>query len=236
VKAGDSWPGLAKQYWKDPELGEALALFSGHAASQAPPAGETLHVPGLVRHRLQQGETLASLSRQYFDDVAYMEPLVTLNRLENPRRMSIGTPVLIPVRHVPSEPDTSEPRASKTVVPADDAPSQAEAAASRTPAGVAAGPPRARTEELLDAVNAYLDGDFESALGRLEQLRQPLLEQGSAIDRTLLLKHLIFIYVAYDRTSDACDAYAALQEVDTPMSWDPDLVSPRVLHVIESCR
>ena len=51
----------------------------------------------------------------------------------------------------------------------------------------------------------------------------------------LLLRHLLYVYVAFERRDDACVMYQALLAVDEEPEWDPDLVSPRILDTIRAC-
>ncbi len=245
VVPGQSWEDLARRYWGDPDLGAYLALFSGHPASEPPPVGDEILIPALARYRLQPGDTLARLARVFLRDVAFAQPLAGLNRFENPRRLGVGTPVLVPVRNPalpqPGSDDavrgTSDPVATPGVSENDarhDASVEVPGTASNTPP-VGAAASSEHTERLLQAVNLYLDGDFEVALERLEALRQPVLESGSQLDRALLLRHLIYVYVAFDRGDDACVMHDALLAVEDEPEWNPDLVSPRILQAIRGC-
>jgi len=72
----------------------------------APPPGPAAAPPmsGEVRYVVQPGDTLFSLAARYFRRPADYRTVQTLNRVANPYRLSIGTPLRIPRRLLRSEP------------------------------------------------------------------------------------------------------------------------------------
>jgi LysM repeat protein len=233
VKAGESWSKLAKTHWGNGALGPVLALFAGHPDQSRPPVGKKLVVPALVRYRIRAGESLAKLARRFYGDVDYAEPLAQLNRPLDPRRLAVGTPVRLPLLAL-ARSSEREPEPEPPADPPPSAPPAAPEPAAR--ADVAAAPPAPSFEiELRQALNAYLDGDYAGARQQLEALRAPVLAQGSPAERSTLLRHLVFAYVAFDQTAHACAAHAALREVEPELRWDPDATSPKVLEVLDTC-
>jgi hypothetical protein len=243
VQGGDTWPDLAARFWGGRDRAAYLALFSGQRASEPPPVGQQIWIPALARYRLRRGETLAHLSRTFLHDVAFASALAGLNRFENPRRLRIGTPVLVPVRarvrgltQAPAAPEADDAEAPKPA-PLDDARQEISPASMTQPDLPSVASPAAseHTDPILEAVNRYLDGDFSGALERFERLRAPVLESGTELDRSILLRHLIYVYVAFDRYDDACVMNDALNDVEERPEWDPDLVSPRILAALRAC-
>jgi hypothetical protein len=232
VSRGESWNDLAARYWDEAALGPALARWCGVESGAAPAPGQTLTIPALVRHRLAPGETLVSLARRFYRDPAKASELARLNRVRDPRRLHAGKLLRIPLlASISPQPDASD--AAMTLA-SEDAP---RVAAASSEADVASGSAE-RTEisaELSGAINAYLDGSFEDALSRLEAQRAGVLASGSDHERSLLLRYLVFSYVAFDRADAACDSFAALRDIAGGSELDPDLVSPKVRETLSHC-
>jgi hypothetical protein len=229
VRKGDSWSELARLYWGDASLSEELIHFTSPKQKQLQ-AGRTLRIPLLDEHVIKRGETLLSISRAYHqgDAYAHARMLERINRIRNARSLSVGQRIRVPV---------FKP-ATEVGLPAVSSLSTPKSKPVSTPAPRAR-PPK-RQESLADglrfAVNAYVDGSYDTALERLERLRTPVLAKGSAEERTTLLRTLVFLYVAYDRQPEACLAYRGLREVSPEQSWDRDLVSPKVLGALRRCQ
>jgi LysM repeat protein len=223
VARGESWDDLAARYWGDASLGQELARWCG-AKGGAPESDGVVVVPALVSHRIAPGETLVALARRFYRDPTRAEELGRLNQVKDPRQLHSGRQLRIPL----------------LATVAIDAPAEPVGSASET-ADVASrpAPPIPRPEfsaDLMAAVNAYLDGDFEDALARLERERSRVLAEGSEQERTQLLRYLIFSYVAFDRDDAACDAFAALRKLaDGSDMSDPELVSPKIQSVLGGC-
>lgn len=237
VARGESWNDLAARYWSEASSGQALARWCGSDGATAPVKGQVLTVPALVRHRIQPGETLVALSRRYYRDPEKASDLARLNRIADPRRLHAGAVVRLPffasVR--PEQAANAAARAAPSTAPP---PPPKAAAAPTNRKDVAAGPARredALSADLSSAVNAYLDGSFEQALARLEEQRPRVLASGSREQQGLLLRYLIFSYVAFDRNDSACDAFAALRKRGADDALDPELVSPKIRSVLDQC-
>jgi LysM repeat protein len=222
VERAESWNDLAARYWGDASLGRALARWCGAEGGVAPRSGEVLTIPALTTHRLAPGETLVGLARRFYRDPARAEELGRLNQVKDPRQLHSGRQLRIPLL--------------ATVIL--DAPAKPVISASESPdvASRPAPPGQDFSTDLMAAVNAYLDGDFEGALARLERERSRVLASGSDQERGQLLRYLIYSYVAFDRDDAACDAFAALQEIRTrPDMRNAELVSPKIQEVLARC-
>ena len=233
VARGESWSDLAARYWGDAALGRSLARWCGSEGDSEPGAGTVLTIPALVRHRLAPGETLIGLARRFYRDPDRAQDLGRLNRVDEPRRLHAGRelriPLLASVRDAPVQAGSPASRdRSIASEPPPPGPSASE---------VASGP-ALQTElfpGLMAAVNAYLDGSFEDALIRLEAQRSRVLAAGSDNERGLLLRYLMYSYVAFERNDAACDAFAALREIADPPDLDPEIVSPKIREVLRHC-
>lgn len=241
VARGESWNDLAARYWGEASSGQALARWCGSDGATSPTQGQVLTIPALVKHRLEPGETLVALARAFYRDPEKAGDIGRLNRIDDPKRLRAGTALRLPffaiVRPELASRAASKP-ASSPSAPASAAASSASSRASSPPEDVAAAPMRrddALSMDLSGAVNAYLDGNFEDALARLEAQRVRVLASGSQDQRGLLLRYLIFSYVAFDRNDAACDAFAALRKSGDDAALDPELVSPKIRGVLGQC-
>ncbi|MFQ5512894.1 MAG: LysM domain-containing protein [Myxococcota bacterium] len=223
VTEGETWSGLADRYWSDASLHRSLAeLVAGDP--QAPPRkGETLVIPALAPYPLGPGETLAAVSRRIFGDSAHAELLARLNGVSDPRRLQVGT-----ILHVPVWPPADAGKSPATLPDVAASPPQEAGTGRGTQAP-------SLSSQLRHAVNAYLDGSYQAALKKLEALRPTILEKGRRAEQTLLLRHLVFVYAAFDRREEACKSYGKLKEIDPELHWSRDEVSPKILGLLESC-
>ncbi len=210
---------LADRYWGDARLGPGLAHFAAVDEAHTLPVGEVLSVPFLVDHEVRRSETLVRVSRAYYGTPRHAAALASLNGIGEPDRLRVGRRIRVPV----FEPRSAAPLADAPVL---------QPAAPRRAAPKARGP---HARELRQAVNTLLDGGFDAALTRLEELRAGVLAQDTRDERLLLLRALVFAYVAFERQADACNAYRAFRELDPDTDWDPELVSPRILDAVADC-
>jgi hypothetical protein len=223
VGAGDSWSSLAKEHWGDARLARDLArLVSGDADAKLP-VGATIQLPVFVEERLGRGDTLAALSRRHYSTSARADLLLRVNGIRNARRLQVGAKIRVPV--VLSEAGL---QAEQPLGPP--APRQPDVAA---PAAAAAGGPF--EVPLRDAIHAYLEGSYDRALEELEELRPGVLANGSRQDQELLLSHLVYLYVAFDRPDRACETFSGLRRLDREIRFDEDLVSPKIRRLVERC-
>jgi hypothetical protein len=112
------------------------------------------------------------------------------------------------------------------------------------PPAVSAGPPdvaprRATSAEqsqaLVDAIEAYYQGEFEEAREALEALRPDLMETGTEPQRRVLFEHLLRVHVAFDDTALACESWAELSRFGNDASFDPERLSPKIREISSNC-
>jgi nucleoid-associated protein YgaU len=239
VTRGESWEDLAARYWDDAALGPVLAAWLGAGSGPAPAPGSSVEIPALFTYRLKPGETLVGLARRHYRDVSRAQLLARLNALRDPDRVPAGRKLRVPiaarlladdalVQNASATPVQSVAAKSGVMTPSQPGPDVASRPGPRsTPDPVSAA--------LMTAINAYLDGSFETALEQLEAQRSRVLAEGSPEERKVLLQYLIFSYVAFDRDDAACDAYAALRKVERPPRLSPELVSPKIRDALATC-
>jgi hypothetical protein len=97
-------------------------------------------------------------------------------------------------------------------------------------------PPQPRfTDELRTLSRTLADGEFETALALLDDLRDPLATEGSDAERAELWKLTAFLHVAYDEQVEACEAFRAFSALPGPHDLEPDLVSPKIRTTLARC-
>lgn len=219
VKKGDTWSILSQKYLGRASVYAEVAALNGLSAKQPLQVGNRIVFPAPVPHRLESGDTLTVLAERFYGDVNLSHVLQGFNGIEDPRRLSVGQMLEIPLvslqlRGTEVKLPTSAPRETKT----------------RTVAGL-----RSFKTELRAAERAFYDGEYASARKQLESLRGPVGSRGSRADQAKLWRLLAFVYVAYDTPGETCTAYRSLIELSPKVRLDPDLVSPRIRNALARC-
>jgi hypothetical protein len=146
------------------------------------------------------------------------------NAIDDPRRLSVGQTVEIPLvvfrasRKAASEPAPA-PVATAPSIP--------------TPAPVP--PPRRFTSELRSVALALARGEFDDAADKLGAVRDDVTESGTPAEQVELWRLLAMVSVARNDGERACQAYAALIDLQADWVPDPDLVSPKVRDALARC-
>ena len=159
-------------------------------------------------------ETLGMLAERYYGDSRRSDLLRSYNQIDDPRRLSVGEKIEIPLILPLSETPPPDP-----------------------PAAPEPAPPARRFEgQLRTARGAFHAGSFEDALETLAPLIQPIEHEGTSLDRTELWALLAFVYVAFDRNEEACTAYGLAVSASSQSPLDPVLVSPKIRKALANCR
>jgi len=243
VRPGDSWSRLAQAH-----LGRAAAYPALIALNGLPPeaplqVGASVVMPIVLRHRLERGESLSLLAERYHGDPESSRLLQLVNGIEDPRTLSVGQTLRIPLVSLrlreelraatAPEPPEKERVAAEPPPP----PAEPEPAATPEPEPVAAPEPTHdfRTE-ILAASKAYDHGDFARARRLLETLRPRVAEHGSESDLTGVLRLLAYVYIAFDLPGEACAAYRSIPGPPAGAAdLAPDGVSPKIRGTLAGC-
>lgn len=222
IEPGDSWSAIAERYLDRVSAYSTLASLNGIPVEAPLRVGERITIPAIFRHRLERGETLATLAERFYGDPARATVLQEFNTIDDPRRLAVGAIVEIPVVDLPLvEPEALEVTAAVLpIVSAEPVPE----------------PPSRFMAEIEAAESTFEDGDYALARNRLEGLRGAVREEGNDAENSDLLRLLTFVYVAYDLHAAACDAWEELVELDSTPRLDPDRVSPKILEAVSRCR
>jgi LysM repeat protein len=223
VKSGDSLSVLARRYLGRPSAYRAVARLNGMAPDSPLRVGQSIVMPVVFSHALRRGETLGALADLNYGDHELGDMLQEFNGIEDPRRLSVGQTVLIPVVGLRLR-DESPPEVMERTV--------ADRPGSEEPVS----PPEPRFEaELTTARRDFERGDYDGARERLEAMRKVVGETGTEMDRAEFARLLAFVYIAFDRTDDACVALRVAGSADPLSGLDPDLISPKILDSLAAC-
>jgi len=241
VKRGDTWSSLAQKYLGRASAYAEVAALNGLPAKQPLQVGNRIVFPALVPHRLERGDTLTVLAERFYGDADFSHVLQGFNGIEDPRQLSVGELLKIPLvslqlRGTEVKLPTSareaktRPRASKT------SGSKVPPASPRKAATQASDKRPLFKPELRAAEKAFNNGEYARAREQLESLKDRVGAKGSKTDKAELWRLLTFVYVAYDIPEEACTAYRSLVESSPKVRLDPDLVSPRIRNTLSRCK
>ena len=218
VRAGDTWSALARRYLGRADGWPAVAVLNGLSPEAPLRVGQRLVFPVVRDHALRPGETLAVLAQRFYGDTKRSSVLRRFNAIDDPRRLSVGQTVEIPlvVFRVPRKSDPTP--APVAAVP---------------PAPVP--PPRRFTDELRSVKLALAQGEFDTAADQLETVRDDVARAGMPAEQVELWRLLALVSVARNDDERACQAYDALIDVHADWTPDPDLVSPKVRDAFARC-
>jgi len=249
VKSGDAWSVLAQRYLGRPDGWPSVAALNDLPAEAPLRVGTTLFFPVVLDHALRRGESLAALAERYYGDPKKGALLAEFNRIDDPRRLSVGQQVEIPLitprlragARRPSSDSAAATKVAKTVAEPRIAPPEPAAVVAQVPASVpekkpAPEPPRPRfTAPLAAAKRALEQGEFEKAREGLEALRDAVNAEGLDHERAELWRLLATVYVAFDLPAKTCAAYQALTRIEERPSFDGAATSPKVRQAIAGC-
>ena len=185
--------------------------------------GTEIVFPVVLEHALARGESLAILAKRYYGDNARADILQRFNAIDDPRRLSVGETVEIPLvsfRAV-DEPSAS-PRTAKSPPPS--SPEEPE-------------PPKALPfREPLDRVaDALAEGRYDRARESLEPLLDRVLSEGDRNAKARIWEMVAVVHIAYDDYDRACDAYRELAALSAEPDLDADRVSPKIRDAYREC-
>jgi len=238
ARPGDTWSGLAKRHLGRSGAAPAVVALNGYAADKPLLVGSRVVIPVVLRHTLARGESLSSLAQRFYGDRNAAAMLQSFGRIDDVKRLAVGTPVEIPlVAFVRAEkpPAVAAPPPAPPPVLAKPEEQESVSAEAAVPAPV---PPveERRFEGPLDAAGRnFADGEYDRARETLEGLRERVGGEGSEWDRREWSRLLAFAYIALDRDDEACAAYRSGSPPAGPTTFDPDSISPRIRAVLSKC-
>ena len=232
VRPGDTGSVLAKRYLGRPSAWPSIARLNGVSSSEPLRIGQELVIPVALAHTLKRGETLGELASELYGASSLGRVIADYNRIKDPRRLSVGTRLEIPLVAFRLARPLSSARAKRVAKPR----TAVSTADKKTTAAHPAQRPARRFEsQIAEARDHYQTGRFEDARRTLERISKRIDRKGTAADRSELWALLAFVYVAFDQEKAACEAYARTLLGETKSTLDPDLVSPKIRRLLARC-
>jgi LysM repeat protein len=271
IKAGDAWSAIAQKYLGRPAAYPTIARLNGLAPGQPLQVGARILIPAVIPYQLQRGESLSLLADRFYGDHERSGILQQFNGIDDPRRLSPGQALQIPVvslvllkdrRSAPTTAESSTTEKQKVAIkkpaPAKTAPepvmgtasAKASKAVPTAPSVVAPNPAAATTaasaaklskpehrftRQLSAAERASRNGDYAGARASLEALETRIAAEGTSHDKAEFWRQLTFVYVAFELNDETCTAFSRFRKSAPDMSFDPDVVSPKILRAVSAC-
>ncbi len=243
VQRGDSWSGIAKRYLGRVSAYPALASLNGRSAQEPLHPGDELLIPVVAVRQLSRGETLGSLAELFYDDPSLAGALASFNSIEDPRRLSVGQRIEIPImklRAIDRDLPTEGPAPVLPIDPASDTKHAASRELERQHGSLESQPDETTVprfaEDLRTASTAYAAGDYAASRKLLETIRPEVDTHGTTAEQRRLHRLLTFVYVAFELPDETCASYRSLSEQSgAEVTWDPDLVSPKIREWASRC-
>jgi hypothetical protein len=238
LRSGESLATLARRFYGGPDLALELAELNRPLDPRRLAVGTPVRVALLAVAHPPAGAPAAQDAADPSSPAASppappAPPAPAASAARSPERLP-ATAVPVPPAAAAPPPGDSPPALPARAGPPSAA-LHARGDAPGAPVDVAAARAGSLEAPLREAVNRYLDGDYAEARAQLESLRAPVLAQGSRAQRGVLLRHLLYTYVAFDQAAAACSAHGALRDLEPELRWDPDATSPKILRAIDTC-
>ncbi len=227
VKRGDSWSALSHRYLKGVSNYAVVAELNGMLPEKPLQPGDEIVFPVFLEHRLEPGETLGALAERYYGQPSRGRLLQESNLLDNPRRLSVGETVQIPLLDFRLTAPVEKAKTVETVQLEEPVPEPEP----RQPAE----PPVRFAGDLRNARELFQAGEFEKSRDLLESIREDVAHESPAAERAEHAGLLAFVYVAFDLSTEACEVYGSVADLPPARELDPDMVSPRIRDTLSGC-
>ena len=219
VQRGDSWSVLSRRYLDGVSNYAVVAELNGMLTERPLQPGDEIVFPVFLEHRLEPGETLGALAQRYYGQQRLGALLQESNRLEDPRRLSVGEIVRVPLLDFRLTAGVEKPEVAQVKV-----------------AQVKKPEPAAQfTHEMRTARELFRAGEFEKSRDLLESIRGGVAAESPSAERAEHARLLAFVYVAFDLSVEACEAYGSIAPPPLSRELDPDMVSPRIRDTLSLC-
>ncbi|NVL93589.1 MAG: LysM peptidoglycan-binding domain-containing protein, partial [Desulfobacterales bacterium] len=97
MRKRENFATVAKHYYGDPAKAIVLMEYNGVSDPRNIKPGRRVVIPEVKLHRVKKGDTLALIAKKYLNDPRKSRALAKLNRIKDPRSLSPGMMIVIPV-------------------------------------------------------------------------------------------------------------------------------------------
>ncbi len=265
LKRGENLAIVARHYYGDPAKAIFLIEYNGIRDPRAINPGRRIVIPAVKMHRVRRGDTLALIAKRYLNDTEKSRGLAEINRIKDPKSLSPGTTLIIPVeilhtvkkgeslsgiakkyygdtsasRLIAQYNNIRDPRnmdpGTRLILPISDLRIVRKGNRPQPPAEPKPVPSTSKGEAFLEK---GVTGYFTGDyLGAVENL-QKAIALGLRGNENISRAHrfLAYAYVALNERNKAKDAFRKALEVDPEMKLDPVYVSPKIIEVFQEIR
>jgi LysM repeat protein len=265
IQKGETLARIAHAYYGDPAKAAVLMAFNSIRDSRTLVPGQRIVIPEIKLHRVQTGDTLALIAKKYLKDTQKHQGLAHLNHIKDPKSLSPGTTIVIPVEigYTVKKGDSLSSIAEKFY---GDVHAYALIAVHndiRDPANLEPGtsltlpiadlrivkretrseaPTQPPGAPLSSKGMPYLQSGVEAYFkgeyrGSVMDLQQAvLLGLENEEDLSKALRFLAYAYVALNERERAKDAFQRALEIDPALDLDPVYVSPKIMDVFREAK
>jgi len=252
IRKGDSLARLAGKYLKDSKRSDFLKWLNKIKNPRDLETGKLIRMPFLLRHRVQQGQSMVDVSKRYF----FRSKETGLLRRFNDKRTNVLKPgeiVFVPIFDPNAAYDKVKERAkrykereAKVAKEAKEIVDKAMANGGDSPTGAAAdaatrilesdtGDEKQTPPEDLALIKKadelYRDGEYALARANLERALER--NQLSSTHEAQAREIMAFCLVAMEHPKDAEHEFVRLLMVDPKRTLDPVTTSPKIMEVFQ---
>lgn len=265
VRKGESLAMVAKHYYGDPARAILLMKYNGISDPRKIKPARTILIPEVKTYRVRKGDTLALIAKRYLNDPRKSRGLAKLNRIKDPKLLSPGMAILIPVEipHTVRKGESlsgiaqryygdinafdlialyngiKNPFAlrpgTRLVLPIRDLKIIRKKGRSQSPTQPRTQPAKSKGEGSLE--NGISHYFMGDYLEAVKNLQRAVALGLSGNDNVSKAhRFLAYAYVALNERNKAKDSFREALKVDPEMRLDPVYVSPKIIEVFEEVK
>jgi LysM repeat protein len=265
LRSGENLAIVAKQYYGDPAKAILLIEYNGISDPRTINPGRRIVIPEVRLHRVRKGDTLALIAKRYLNDAKKSQGLARLNRIKDPKSLSPGIKIVIPVEilHTAKEGESLSSIAKKyyghfdaselialynnvkdpvnlkvgtrLILPIPDLKITSRQSQSRPRPQPKATATKKDGQEFLEKGTS--DYFMGDYIGAVKNLQRAVtLGLGAKENMSKAQRFLAYCYVALDQRENAKDSFRQALKVDPDLQLDPVYVSPKIIEIFEEVK
>lgn len=265
IRKGESLALVAKYYYGDPAKAMLLIEYNGVRDPRNVNPGRRIVIPEVKIHRVRRGDTLALIAKRHLNDARKSRGLAKLNRIKDPKSISPGMTIVIPVEilHTVRKGDSlsgiakryygdidatglialyndirnpaSLTPGTRLILPIADLKIIRKKGRSQGPRQVKTQPPEREGEALLE--RGISEYFTGDYRGAVKNLQRSVtLGLKDKDDISKAHRFLAYSYVALNERKKAKDSFRRALIADPKLTLDPVYVSPKIIEVFEEVR
>ena len=264
IRKGESLAMVAKHYYGNASKAILLIAYNEVAEPRHIKPGQRIAIPQITTYRVRKGDTLALIAKRYLNDVNKALGLAKINHIEDPKSLSPGTDVTLPVEigYTVKKGDslstiaqeyygdinafglialyngiknpTNLEPGTRLILPIQDL-EIIRTTPSRSSGQPRSLPARNKGGAFLEAgVSDYFMGDYPGAVRKLREALTLGLTGSDNISKAH--RFLAYSYVALNKREKARTSFKKALQVDPGLTLDPVYVSPKIIEIFQEVK